>query len=168
LRAARRLLKQWVSNPKENAVKLRYLVLFVFAACATDDPTGSTPGTPPGTPPANCPSTVVDAPAGASCAKATQTCMTACAEEDETCFDNCFAADPNAEACGECLESAYVSCANAAGCQAAYDAQECCVGTCADPDSDECYSTTCANEVAAYESCTEDKECTDAVCFAAT
>lgn len=147
-------------------MKLRCLVLFALTACATDDIATNNTG-PVVPPPASCPSTVVDAPAASACAKATQTCIAACPDEDETCVDNCFAAEPNAEACSECLDDAFVSCVNTAGCQAAFDAQECCIATCADPESDECFNTTCANEISAFESCAESKTCDDAVCFAA-
>lgn len=135
----------------------------LLVACATD--TSTAPGTSTGSnPPLNCPSTVVAAPTAPACAKATQTCLAAC--QDETCFDNCFVADPNADACGECVEEAFFACVNTAGCQAAFDAQECCVAGCADPDSDECFTTTCATEAGAFEACAEEKTCSDAVCFA--
>jgi hypothetical protein len=113
-----------------------------------------------------CESEVVPAPTAAGCAAATQTCLEAC--EDEACVDTCFAADPDPDGCGECLESAYVSCVNAAGCQEAYDALECCVDMCTDPESDECYTTTCATESTAYDTCTTAREdsCDDSVCYA--
>jgi hypothetical protein len=114
-----------------------------------------------------CESEIVDAPTTAVCAKATQTCVAACMPDDDTCVDNCFAADPAADACLECTDDAITACVNAAGCQAEYDALNCCVNGCADPDSDQCYDVTCAAQSTAYGDCTTTKgaACTDAVCF---
>jgi hypothetical protein len=117
-----------------------------------------------------CESEVIDAPSSASCDAATLTCFDGCGDEDEACFDDCLAADSGGEDCSDCLDDAYLSCANDAGCQPEFDAIVCCSYSCADADADECYTDTCAGESNAYESCLEGHEqCydADAVCFAA-
>jgi hypothetical protein len=156
--------------------KLWYLVTIVlFVACVAEtqpggpndpnDPNDPSDPNDPNDP--SCPSTVIDAPTTSACAASTLTCLEACGDASpESCYENCITADANAEACGGCLEDAFLACANAAGCQAAFDAQECCAESCADPDSDECYTVTCAAETAAYDACVETKDCDDAVCFA--
>ena len=116
-------------------------------------------------PPPQCESEIVPAPTMAVCAKATQTCVAACM--DDTCIDNCYTADPAADACRGCVDDAITACVNAAGCQAEFDAVQCCALTCADPDSDACYTTTCATQTDAYDTCSSTKgaACTDAVCY---
>jgi hypothetical protein len=115
------------------------------------------------TPPAadGCEPDVIAAPTGAACAASTLTCLDACT--DDACYDGCFAADP---ACGDCLDDAYLACANAAGCQAAWNALTCCADDCVD---DTCYDTTCGAEAMAYDACTvpHDEACWTAedVCF---
>jgi hypothetical protein len=137
--------------------RLLYTVVFI-SACASD-PTSST----------ECAQDVVQMPTTAVCAATTKTCLTGCAETDDTCWDNCFTADPAAESCSECIDDAYTACVNAAGCQADYDAMQCCINGCADPDSDDCYNTTCQQQVTAYDNCSSAKgdACDDAVCFKA-
>jgi hypothetical protein len=140
----------------------RFLVsiLVLVAACAGDSSSQSKANN-------NCAQDVVPMPATAVCAAATKTCLDACPETDENCPDNCMTADPDAESCSTCLGDAYTACVNTAGCQATYDALQCCVNGCADPDSDDCYTTTCQKESTAYDSCAEmhDGACSDTVCF---
>lgn len=154
---------------------LRYFVListFVVVACT---PGSSGPGNSNNNGAVgvdagagNCPQTIVTAPTMPACAKATQTCVTACM--DETCADNCFAMEPKVEECLECIDVAYTACVTAAGCQAEYDAVQCCVAGCADPDADDCYNVTCAAQNTAYDTCTSAKgeACDDAICFSPT
>src|SRR5262245_3352170 len=96
--------------------RLMYSAILFIAACAADG-TGSTNE--------QGAQEVVQAPTTAVCALATQTCLTACADTDDACPDNCMMADPAAEACSQCIDDAYTSCVNSAGCQAQYDALEC-------------------------------------------
>jgi hypothetical protein len=126
---------------------------FSLAACPGDDGGSS------------CETDVVPAPTAPACAAATKTCVDACA--DETCVENCFATET--EACFECVDDAFVSCVNAAGCQPEWDAFSCCIEGCADPEADACYDVTCASQGADYETCAEANgdACltADAVCF---
>jgi hypothetical protein len=119
----------------------------------------------------SCESEVIDPPFAPVCAAATRTCLEGCKEsEDDTCMDACMAADPMPDACGECLEDAYLACANAAGCQTQFDEMMCCIEGCADPEAEACYTTTCGAESAAYDGCIEahDDACSgmaDTACF---
>jgi hypothetical protein len=92
------------------------------------------------------------------------TCLDACT--DDTCADNCFSSE--SEACFDCLDDAFVACANAAGCQAEWDALICCVDACGDDDS--CWESTCGAENTAYGACvTMHESCWESggVCFPA-
>lgn len=117
--------------------------------------------------PAACATDIVPAPTTAACAAATGTCLDACT--DATCFDTCLASDPGMGECALCLDDAFLSCANAAGCQAQWDALMCCIDTCADPSSEACFTTTCAAQASAYDACASTQEATcgasGAVCF---
>lgn len=134
-------------------------------------PGAGDPGTgDPGTgDPGGCGTDVIPAPTAAACAASTLSCLDAC--RDEACFDACLARDPDAAGCGGCMEQAFLSCVNAAGCQAQWDTLDCCVGTCADPGADACYTTTCATQSSAYDACimVHGDSCADssAVCFPA-
>ena len=106
------------------------------------------------------------APTSPACAASTRTCLEAC--QDDACVDGCFAAEPDPDACFECLDSAYLSCANDAGCQAQWDDLDCCIQGCADPASDECFTSTCATEVDGYDACLVTKDAcfsSEDVCF---
>ena len=148
-------------------------VAFVIAACASDSGPGTNAGgsngsgSGSGSGSASCAQSVIQPPTTAVCALATKTCIAACADTDEACPDNCFAMDPSADDCYECIDDAFLSCVNAAGCQADFDALECCAASCSDPDSDDCYTVTCAAQNTAYENCadTHGDNCDDAVCF---
>jgi hypothetical protein len=115
---------------------------------------------------ADCVTEVVEMPTAAACAAATLTCLDGC--EDDTCYDNCIGADPDPDACGTCIDDAYLACGNQMGCQADWDALICCYDSCADPETEEC-ATSCAVEEGTYETCLEshDGPCGDgtAVCF---
>jgi hypothetical protein len=103
-----------------------------------------------------CEPDIVPAPTGAACATATRTCLEACT--DDACFDTCMGMDPAPDACGECLDSAFLSCANSMGCQTQWDALACCYEA----------SGACATQEAAYDTCIEPLEpcfTADAVCF---
>jgi hypothetical protein len=103
-----------------------------------------------------CEPDVVPAPTGAACATATRTCLEACT--DEACYDGCMGMDPAPDACGECLDSAFLSCANSMGCQTQWDTLSCCYEA----------GGTCATEEAAYDACVDPLEpcfSADAVCF---
>jgi hypothetical protein len=116
--------------------------------------------------PGPCTPDVIDPPTTAECSAETDSCLEDC--DDEACDDACLAADPNPDDCADCVEDAYDACANAAGCQAAWDAYVCCTDGCADPDSDECETVTCAAETAAYDDCADAvTSCDEAdlVCF---
>ena len=155
------------------------LIAGLLAGCAGSDPSRSVPpfggsdggssgsGSGSGSDP-SCPTSIVAAPTTAVCAAATKTCLDACM--DETCEDNCYAMDPMMDACAECTDDAFTACVNAAGCQAAYDALQCCVATCADPDSDACYTMTCATQSSAFDTCSDanGEACTVDVCFKPT
>lgn len=118
----------------------------------------------------DCESDVIPMPTAAACAAATRTCLEACGEEDEeTCADACFAADPDPEGCGTCLEDGLLACVNSMGCQPEWDALVCCTDACADPEGAEC-ETTCAGEITAYDDCFigQEEVCSEAVdmvCF---
>jgi hypothetical protein len=115
---------------------------------------------------ADCVPEIVEMPTAAACAAATQTCLDTC--EDDACYDTCLAADPDPDACGTCIDDAYVACGNQMGCQADWDALICCYDGCADEESEEC-ATSCAVEGGSYETCLEayDGPCFEgtAVCF---
>ena len=118
----------------------------------------------------DCEPDVIPAPTGQACAAATRTCVDACTTD--ACWESCLTADPDPENCAICLEDGYLACANAAGCQAEWDAVICCYDGCADPEAPEC-ETTCATSANAYDACIEpfDEMCaemTDATCFPAT
>ena len=123
-------------------------------------------GTIPVDPGDPCEPEVITPPTAPGCAAATATCVEACA--DDTCVDTCFAADPTPDVCQQCLEEAFLSCVNAAGCQSAFDTLMCCAEGCADPDAEECYTVTCAAQGSAFDTCTAAHEdaCDDSVCFA--
>jgi hypothetical protein len=123
-----------------------------------------------GVDPIECESEVIPPPTTAACAAATSTCMEACA--DEACYESCLAADPAPDACGLCLEDGFLACANAAGCQTAFDAAMCCYEQCADPESAAC-DQSCSADWSAYEACVEphDETCStqvESVCFSST
>jgi hypothetical protein len=101
----------------------------------------------------------------AVCAAATKTCLDACV--DDACVEACYMMDPAAEACGECVDDAYIACVNAAGCQAAWDDFMCCAEGCPDPEADACYTVTCKTQGDAFDACIElnDAACVDSVCF---
>jgi len=150
------------------------LIASLLAACAASNPappgggpnTGGDPGSGSGSgSDPGCPTSVVPAPTMAVCAATTKTCLAACM--DDTCADNCYAMDPMPDACAECTDAAVTACINAAGCQAQYDALQCCVATCADPDADVCYTMTCATESNAYDACSDANggSCTSDICF---
>src|SRR6185503_10614550 len=80
-----------------------------LAACTTGGGTGDD-----GDDGGSCEPERVVAPTSPACAASTRTCLEAC--QDEACADACFAAEPDQDACFECLDSAYFACANAAGC----------------------------------------------------
>lgn len=118
----------------------------------------------------SCDPDIIVAPTSAGCAAATKTCIAAC--DTDECWENCLAADPDPDACGTCLDDGYLACANAAGCQAQWDALMCCFDRCPDPESEAC-ETSCSTEGAAYDTCIEphDEACTqstDAICYRAT
>ena len=149
------------------------LLTFVFAGCSAgtssrSDAPDAGVGVKPPDASAPCLPHVVAMPTAPACAKATDTCIKACMPDDDVCADACFTADPNADACSECSSNAYVACVNTAGCQAEYDALECCTEGCPDPDADACTTVTCATQSAAYDNCagTHDTTCSDAICFA--
>jgi hypothetical protein len=109
------------------------------------------------------------APTAPACAASTRTCLEGC--QDAACADACFAAEPDQDACFECLDSAFLACANAAGCQTQWDAVDCCIQGCPDPEADECYTSTCATEGAAYDACLATKDAcfsSEDVCFRAS
>jgi hypothetical protein len=115
-----------------------------------------------------CEVETVTAPTGPSCAASTKTCIDACGDDD-ACYDNCINADAGADACSECLDSAYMACVNAAGCQQASDTLSTCACACPDPEADSCYDLTCGPENSALDRCIEDNGagCADAdqICF---
>jgi len=135
------------------------------ALAAGDSGAGSGPV---GDPTTGCATDIVATPSGGACAAATRSCIDACT--DAACFETCIARDPGMGDCLDCLDDAYISCANAAGCQSQWDALTCCVDGCADPGSEACYTTTCATQGTAYETCALSHEDTcatsDMVCFA--
>lgn len=103
-----------------------------------------------------CDPDVVPAPTAAACAATTRTCLETC--EDEACYDRCMGMDPAPDACGECLDSAFLACANSMGCQTLWDALSCCYEA----------GGTCATEQAAYDACVTSLsacESSDTVCF---
>jgi hypothetical protein len=70
---------------------------------------------------AACASELVPPYGGPGCAPLTAVCLGSCL--DETCLSDCYAADPE---CLRCANEELVSCANAQGCQPAWDALACC------------------------------------------
>lgn len=115
---------------------------------------------------ADCPSDFVEMPTAPECAAFTEGCLEPC--ETDQCFENCLEDDPDPDACGECLDEAYVACGNEMGCQLEWDALVCCFDQCDNPESPACESG-CAVEIDTYESCVDpfDEACSDAaaICF---
>ena len=160
-----------------------FLTAFALAACTAGGAPGDDDFTDPGDDgddgddggddgpdPTECESEVIPPPTTAACAAATSACIEAC--EDDACFETCLAGDPDPDGCGLCLEDGYLACANAAGCQTAFDAAMCCYEQCADPESAAC-DQSCSGEWSAYETCTapHDETCStqvDTVCFSST
>ncbi|MDQ3031114.1 MAG: hypothetical protein M3Y87_01760 [Myxococcota bacterium] len=60
---------------------------------------------------------------GVGCSAATRACIAACPMTDPTCPDECIAREAE---CSVCVNQTFVSCANALGCQDAWDAYACC------------------------------------------
>ena len=112
-----------------------------------------------------CEPDVIEMPTDAACTAATGTCVDGCTTEN--CFDSCIDGDEDPDACGDCIDDAYVACGNQMGCQTSWDTLQCCYEEC--DDSAPICNAECEAEVDTYDSCLEyfDDTCSDAVevCF---
>jgi len=112
-----------------------------------------------------CVTRVISAPTAPACTFDTGTCIFGCI--DDACSISCVNADPHPAACFGCIDDAYDSCANANGCQAAYDAFVCCQHGCIDATSPSC----CPPELAAWNTCLDGQTAlcnpADMVCYGA-
>lgn len=127
-----------------------------------DDSAGASAGTcVPGT----CESgIIVSPPTEVACAASTrsciETCETECDEDDECadeCWGECIAGDADPDGCDGCVADTFVACANAAGCQAAWDSEECCFDQCDDPESPVCDSA-CAEATEDFDGCAAEND----------
>ena len=114
----------------------------------------------------DCQPDAIQVPSEPECAIATGNCIDTC--ETDNCFDNCVGDDPTPVACGECIDQAYLACANQMGCQFEWDTLSCCYDGCDDPESLAC-RTECESEDGTYDACLEifDDACSEVidVCF---
>ncbi len=119
---------------------------------------------PPDAAGAACQPDVVESPATPACAAATRNCLDGC--QDDACFDDCVAADPDPSACDDCLDDAFIACANEMSCQDEWNVLSCCVEECADPESLGC----CPGPIDGWDTCAADFEVVcdasvDSLCF---
>jgi hypothetical protein len=95
---------------------------------------------------------------GPGCSPAVLACAVACSPEDADCVGRCLASEPE---CLRCVNVTLVVCANAAGCQPAWDTFACCAR-----ESPQCEAASgldlllcadaCEGELVAYDACLQE------------